>query len=116
MAESERPPAGERGQATVELVGVVPCVLLVGLFGLQLLVVGYAHVLADTAAEAGALALAAGGDPRAGVRESLPSWLWARARVKVSGGQVEVRMRPPAPLRRLGDTLEVRGRAEARVP
>ena len=53
---------------------------------LQLLAVGYAKVLAGTAAEAGALALAAGADPRAGVREALPGWARARARIAVDGG------------------------------
>ena len=62
----------ERGQATLEALGALPAILLVGLVALQLLAVGYSSVLAGTAAEAGALALAAGGDPRAGVRESLP--------------------------------------------
>ena len=47
---------------------------------LQLLAVGYASVLAGNAAEAGALALAAGGDPVAGAREALPGWSRARRR------------------------------------
>ncbi len=88
----------ERGQATVEALGAIPAVLLLGMVALQLLAVGYSAVLAGTAAEAGALALAAGGDARAGVRESLPGWSRARARVTVSRGTVRVRLRPPSPL------------------
>ncbi len=44
---------------------MLPALLAVALACLQLLAVGYAKVLAGTAAEAGALALAAGADPRA---------------------------------------------------
>ncbi len=59
------------------------------------------------AAEAGALALAGGADPRAGVRESLPGWSRARARVEVSGGTVRVRLRPPSPLAAVARRFEV---------
>src|SRR4051812_11784892 len=101
----------EQGQASVELLGAVPAVLLVGLFVLQLLAVGYASVLAGSAAEAGALALAAGADPRAGVRESLPGWSRAGTRVSVGNGTVSVRVRPPSPLQAVSRRLEVRGEA-----
>jgi hypothetical protein len=101
----------ERGQASVELLGAVPAVLLVGLFVLQLLAVGYASVLAGSAAEAGALALAAGADPRAGVREALPGWSRAGTQVSVGNGMVRVRVRPPSPLRAVSRRLEVRGEA-----
>lgn len=86
---------------------MLPVVLVVGLACLQLLAVGYAKVLAGTAAEAGALALAAGADPRAGVREALPGWARARARIAVDGGRVAVRLRPPAALGVLADRLAV---------
>ena len=101
----------ERGQALVEVVAAVPVLLLVGLVLLQALAVGYAAVLAGTAAHAGALALAAGGDARAGVRESLPGWSRAGARVEVSGGQVRVRLRPPSPLAVLARELEMEAEA-----
>lgn len=101
----------QRGQATIEAVGAVPAVLLVGLVALQLLAVGYAAVLAGTAAEAGALALAAGGDARAGVRESLPGWSRAGADVSVAAGTVRVRLRPPSPLAAVARKLTVRATA-----
>ena len=85
--------------------------LLVGMVALQLLAVGYAAVLAGTAAEAGALAHAAGGDPRAGVRESLPGWSRARARVTVIRGTVRVRLRPPSPLAVVARKLAVSAKA-----
>ena len=90
---------------------MLPAVLAVALACLQLLAVGYAKVLAGTAAEAGALALAAGADPRAGVREALPGWARARTRVTVDGGRVAVRLRPPAALRALADRLAVEAHA-----
>jgi len=90
---------------------MLPALLAVALACLQLLAVGYAQVLAGTAAEAGALALAAGADPRAGVREALPGWARARVRIAVDGGRVGVRMRPPAALRALADRLIVEAHA-----
>ena len=110
------PRGGERGQAAVEVLGAVPALLAVGLVVLQLLAVGYAAVLAGTAAEAGALALAGGGDAEQGVRGSLPGWSRARARVSVSGGTVRVDLRPPSLLASLARELEVTGRASVGGP
>jgi hypothetical protein len=107
---------GERGQASVELLGWLPVVLLVGLVALQLLAVGYAKVLAGTAAEAGALALVAGGDARAGVREALPGWSRAHARTTVRDGRVDVRLEPPSPLRAVAGRLAVRASAAVEAP
>jgi hypothetical protein len=107
---------GTRGQATVETIALVPVIVAVGLGLLQLLAVGYASVLAGNAAEAGALALAAGTDPRAGARQALPGWSRARARVGVAGGRVAVHLRPPSPLRALADGLEVTGTAAVEPP
>ena len=103
--------AAQRGQATVELLGAVPALIVLGLVLFQLLAVGYAAVLAGSAAEAGALALAAGSDPRAGVREALPGWSRVRARVSVSGGTVRVRLRPPSLLAAIAPRLEVAAHA-----
>ena len=106
----------QRGQATLELLGLVPVLLAVALAGAQLLAVGYASVLAGNAAEAGALALAGGGDPRAGARAALPGWSRARARVSVSGGEVRVQLHPPTLLRSLADRLEVSASATVEAP
>jgi len=81
--------------------------LLLGLVIFQVLAVGYASVLAGTAAEAGALALAAGSDAEAGVREALPGWSRVHARVSVSGGTVRVRIRPLSPLAVVARKLEI---------
>ena len=108
--------ATESGQASVELLGVLPLLIALALAVFQLLAVGYTSVLAGSAAEAGALALAAGGDPRAGVREALPGWSRARAEIHVSGGEVGVRLRPPSLVRALGERLTVTGEATVEAP
>jgi hypothetical protein len=101
----------ESGQASVEALGAVPVVLLAGLLLMQLLAVGYACVLAGGAAEAGALALAGGGDAPAAVRRALPGWSRVHAHVSVSHGRVRVRLRPPSPLHSIARRLEVSGQA-----
>jgi hypothetical protein len=108
--------APERGQATLELLGLLPILLAVALAAAQLLAVGYSSVLAGNAAEAGALALAGGGDPGAGARQALPGWSRAHARVSVSGGKVQVRLRPPALVRALAARLEVSASAAVEAP
>jgi hypothetical protein len=107
---------GERGQASLELLGLLPLLVTVALAGAQLLAVGYSSVLAGNAAEAGALALAGGGDPGAGARAALPGWSRAHARVTASGGHVRVELRPPALLRALAESLEVSATASVEAP
>ena len=91
-SESGLAMARERGQATVELLAAIPLLLIAGAIALQLLLVGYALTLADGAAEAGALALAAGRTGQecgrgvaAGVGEE-------RGEVAVRGGEVTFRL------------------------
>ena len=105
-----------RGQALIELLGALPVVLVLGMVLLQLLAVGYSSMLAGGAAEAGALALAAGDDARAGARKALPGWSRAGARVEVRGGRVRVTLRPPSPLRAVAGRLLVSGRAAVELP
>lgn len=104
-----------RGQASVELLGALPVVLLFGLVVLQVLAVGYAAVLAGNAAEAGALAVADGAEAAAAAREAVPGWSRAGMRVSVRGGRVEVRMRPPSALSALARELEVKAHAAVRT-
>jgi hypothetical protein len=105
---------GERGQASVELVGALPALLLAALVALQLLAAGYAMTLADGAAEAGALALASGGSAAAAARGALPGWAEDDVSVSVHGGRVTVRLLPPSLLRPLADRLAVTSAASAR--
>jgi hypothetical protein len=104
----------ERGQATVELVAALPALLLAALVALQLLVAGYAMALADGAAEAGALALASGGPAADAARAALPGWAEDDVSVRVEGGTVSVRLRPPSPIAALSERLAVSSSAAAR--
>ena len=108
--------ADQRGQASVELLAGIPALLLAGLVALQLLAVGYSVTLADGAAEAGALAVAADRPARAAVRDALPGWTDGRVGIGLRGGRVSVELRPPAPLRALSDRLEVTSSAWVRRP
>jgi hypothetical protein len=102
------------GQASVELLAGLPALLLAGLIGFQLLLAGYSLSLADGAAEAGALAAAAGEDPNDAAREALPGWAEERVEVAALGGEVKVELSPPSPLPGLGEALSVSSRAWAR--
>jgi hypothetical protein len=106
----------ESGQASLELLGSIPLLLLAGLACLQLLVAGYSLTLADGAAEAGALALAADAEPRPAIDAALPDWAQERLEVERSGGQLTVRLRPPAPISALSRVLEVSSSAWVRRP
>ena len=107
---------GERGQATLEFLGLLPLMLAVAVGAGQILAVGYSSVLAGNAAEAAALAVAGGGDPRAAAREALPGWTRARARLSVHAGRVRVDLRPPTLVRALADELEVSASASVEAP
>jgi hypothetical protein len=105
-----------RGQASVELLALVPLVLAVAVVAAQLLAVGYSSVLAGNAAEAGALALAGGEDVQDSVRRALPGWSRARARVTVRRGEVHVELRPPTLVRALAGDLHVSATAAVEAP
>jgi hypothetical protein len=104
----------QAGQATVELVAALPALLLAGYLSFQLLAAGYALTLADSAAEAGALALASGRPALRATREALPGWAEEDAEVTVAGGRVTVRLRPPALSDAIAEGLAVTGSAAAR--
>jgi Flp pilus assembly protein TadG len=104
------------GQATVELAVLAPLLVAVVLAAAQLLAVGAARVLADHAAEAGAVALLQGADPAAAARAALPGWSRDRVTVTVRGRQVRVWLRPTAPIAALGGLLTASGKADAGPP
>lgn len=106
--------ADSSGQASVELIAALPAVVLAALVALQLLAAGYALTLADGAAEAGALALAAGEPAPSAVRAALPGWAEDDVSVRVEGGVVSVRLRPPSPLRAVAERLAVSSTAAVR--
>jgi hypothetical protein len=85
------------GQATVELVALLPCVaaLLAALW--QLALVGHAEWAASAAARAAARAHAVGADPGRAARAHLPPGLERGLRVRAAaGGDVRVAVRIPA--------------------
>lgn len=104
------------GQASVELVGALPALVLAAALALQLLLVGYSLTIADGAAEAGALAVSAGHDAREAARDALPGWARSRATVSRDGSRITVELRPPAPLGALADALTVSSDAWSRPP
>ena len=99
------------GQASVELLGALPAILVSGLAVFQLLALGYSKVLAGNAAEAGALAAAGGTSPVGAAREAVPGWSRVRMRVEHGSGRVRVRMRPPSVFQQLARALEVEATA-----
>ena len=107
---------GERGQASIEVLAGIPALLLAGLIALQLLAAGYSLTLADGAAEAGAMALAAGRPAVPAVREALPGWARDRVAIDVHGGRLTVRLRPPSPIGALARRLELRSSVWVRRP
>ena len=104
------------GQASVELLAALPALALAAALALQLLLVGYSLTVADGAAEAGALAGAAGQDAARAARSALPIWARDRSRVSEQSGRVRVELSPPAPLRAVADALTVSSEAWARPP
>jgi hypothetical protein len=86
----------EAGQASIELLGILPVVVLVALAGAQALAAGLAHTAAGGAAEAAAMAVLQGGDPQRAARAAAPGWARERVTVRVSGRHVRVRVVPPA--------------------
>jgi hypothetical protein len=83
---------GEDGQATVELVAVLPVLGVVALLAWQAVLAGQTWWLAGAAARAGARASAIGDDAGAAAREVLPG---ARLSGDGAGGGVRVRAEVP---------------------
>lgn len=91
----------ERGQASVELVGVLPFVLLAALVAWQLALAGHTLWMSGHAARVAARAEAIGRDPSLAARSALPEALERGVRVeRRRRGGVRVRLRVPLLLRR----------------
>jgi hypothetical protein len=98
----------------VELIAAIPLLALAGSVALQLLLAGYALTLADGAAEAGALALAAGRPAKGAAEASLPAWADGDSEISVRGGEVTVRLTPPSLFSAVADRLAVTSTSYAR--
>jgi hypothetical protein len=94
-------------------VGAVPLIAVVVLGAAQLLAAGAAGELADHAAEAGAMAVLQGADPRAAARDAVPGWSRDHMSIRVEGRRVHVRLRPPSPIPALGGLLAANAVADA---
>jgi hypothetical protein len=88
---------GEDGQASVELVALLPLLVGLALAAWQLLLAGQASAMAGTAARAGARAAAVGASPLDAARAALPQG-WAR-RVELErspAGALTIRVAVPS--------------------
>jgi hypothetical protein len=93
----------ESGQATVELVALLPLLALLLAAGWQLVLAGDARWSAAAAARAAARAAALGADPEAAARGHLPPRLERGLRVTAErDGLVRVTLRVPPVIRGVG--------------
>ena len=98
------------GQATIEVVAVLPLVLVLGVAIMALLAGRSASEGAAAAAHAGAMALIQGEDAKAAAREAIPG---RDATIDVSGRRVRVVVHPPLRLPFAPDLLTGRATADA---
>jgi Flp pilus assembly protein TadG len=105
-------PTGERGQAAVEVVALLPLLVVAALAVMALLAAGQARELAGHAAAAGAIAILQDADPEDAARAAAPSWSRERMEVRVSGRRVRVRLRPRAPFGLAESLLEATATAD----
>jgi pilus assembly protein CpaE len=104
------------GQATVEVVGLLPVLVGAALALLEALAAGVAAEYAGHAAEAGAVAISQGRAPREAAADALPSWSRRRLDVAVTGRRVRVTVRPPAIVPGTGSLIAASAEAVAGGP
>jgi hypothetical protein len=105
--------ADQNGQATVELVALLPLLLVTALAAAALIAAHAAAEQAGQAAEAGAVALLQGDDARAAARDALPETARRRAAIAIRGHRVTVTLRPRLPLHALERRLTAHVTADA---
>jgi pilus assembly protein CpaE len=87
--------AREDGQATVELLGIVPVLLVAGLVVWQLVLVGHTAWMSAHAARAAARAELVGADAPAAARSTVPEGLESGLEVEHDGEATRVRVPVP---------------------
>jgi hypothetical protein len=92
---------------------MLPLLVAVALAVGQVLAAGVARELAADAAQAGAMAIVQGSDPRAAARAAVPGWSRGGMAVSVDGRDVAVTLRPPSPLPAVADLLAAHADASA---
>lgn len=90
----------ERGQASVEMVAVLPFVVLVGIAVWQMALAGHTLWACANAARVAARADAVGEDAERAARSALPDGLERGMEVREEAGHVEVRVQVPFVLHR----------------
>ena len=95
----------DSGQASVELIALLPLVLVIALVVFSVIAAQSAGEEAGAAAEAAALALLQGGDPRDAARAALPANARPRTTIAIQGRHVHVHVRPRLPLPGLSQRL-----------
>jgi hypothetical protein len=105
----------QRGQASIELLGVLPAVLLAALAAWQFALAGHSAWLAANAARVAARASAVGADPGRGARTAVPAHLRRGLIVKSRAGErIDVRLRVPLVLRGAAGPVRVRASGSLR--
>lgn len=99
------------GQATVELVALVPLLVVVGFAVTTVLAAGRASSAADVAAEAAAIAMIRGADGAEAARRTLAGHPRGSTAIRIRGGRVRVTVRPRLPL--LAGALTATAEADA---
>ena len=99
----------ERGQASAELVGILPALLLVGLVAWQLALAGHAAWLCAHAARVAARAEAVQADPEQAARSALPGSLRPGLTVERASGSraLRVEVALPVPLDAIGSPARI---------
>jgi hypothetical protein len=87
---------GERGQATIETVALLPILLLLAVAAWQGLLIGWTALEAQQAARAGARAALGGERPAPAVGSSLPGSMRDEVEIHRAGGRLTVRVRVPS--------------------
>jgi hypothetical protein len=103
----------QRGQASTELIALLPLVFLIGLAIMALLAARSAAGEAGAAAQAGAMALIQNADAEAAARAALPPSARGRATIHVHDRRVTVTVRPKTKPAFLAGTLASTAAADA---
>lgn len=93
----------DRGQATVELVALVPILAVIALLVGGLLAAQRTREAADAAAVAAAMAQLQGRDPKAAAEAAAPGWTHLRVQVAHGAARVQLQWRGPRALVHLVD-------------
>ena len=111
MVDERHPGRAESGQASVELVALLPLIVLLGALLVQGALAGWAQWSAGGGARAAARAQAIGAAPLPAARAAVSRGLQPGVRVRVAGEEVRVRVRIPALVAGLGlGSVEARSR------